>query len=106
MNNFAISGLYERACEWKLSPAQSVTALACVNSVLSPIALCATSDRWHYDLQSLSENVEEMGFYEIFYIWWVTHQISENFDIYPYDLFFNVMETLQSDANVNSSFIS
>ena len=45
LNNFAFSGLYERACEWKLSPAQSVTALACVNSVLSPIALCATSDR-------------------------------------------------------------
>ena len=45
------TGAYQRACLWDLhahndSHAQSVSALGCVNSVASPILLCATSDRY------------------------------------------------------------
>ena len=38
-------GRYLRAALWGLEPAQQVTALAAVNSVKSPLAFCATSDR-------------------------------------------------------------
>ena len=38
-------GRYQRVARWNLEPAQAVTALAAVNSVQSPLAFCATSDR-------------------------------------------------------------
>jgi hypothetical protein len=39
------TGRYECVNEWNLQPAQCVTAFACVNSIRSPIAFCATSDK-------------------------------------------------------------
>jgi len=39
------NGSYRRAHEWSFSEAKSVTALANINSVLSPLLFCATSDR-------------------------------------------------------------
>ena len=39
------NGTYRRACMWEFEAAKAVTALACINTVLSPLLLCATSDR-------------------------------------------------------------
>ena len=39
------TGTYKRVHAWHFSESKSVTALACVNSVLSPLLFVATSDR-------------------------------------------------------------
>ncbi len=40
------TGKYKLVTEWNMAAtAQNVCALACVNSVQSPVVLCATSDK-------------------------------------------------------------
>eukprot|EP01038_Epipyxis_sp_PR26KG_P014563 gene14563-19551_t len=38
-------GRYRLVHEWKMTPAQSVSTMTCINTVQSPIIMCATSDR-------------------------------------------------------------
>ena len=46
------NGKYKLAHKWNCSPAQSVTAFSCLNSVESPIIIAATSDRYFIDINT------------------------------------------------------